>query len=307
MRAALIEELVAATDNGADTFLVVGDLGFGVIEPFREKFPARFVNAGVAEQSMVSLAAGVATQGPTVFVYSIGNFPTFRALEQIRNDIFDHNLPVAIVSVGAGFGYGTLGYSHHAIEDLAIMRAFNGVEIYSPANVVELAWSMSTILERRRPSYLRLSKDSSIFAGRLEPEIFRHGTIMRRARTERFVVLTSGSIGQETHVALGALAGSVQEVISHYSIPRFSDIAGLVGDLKSVDAIVTVEEHLASGGFGSEVPESLSESRSQAPLLRLGAEPGRRHIVGDRPFLLSQHGLDQGSLRKRMENFFDSL
>lgn len=307
MRTALIEELVAATENGVDTFLVVGDLGFGVIEPFRERFPKRFVNAGVAEQSMVSLAAGVATQGPTVFVYSIANFPTFRALEQIRNDIFDHNLPVVIVSVGAGFGYGTLGYSHHAIEDLAIMRALRGMDIYSPANTVELTWSVSTIFERRRPSYLRLSKDLSLFAGRLEPEYFSHGTIMRRADAERFVVLTTGSIGHETHIALEALSDSLQEVTSHYSVPRFSDIDGLIRDLASAEAIITVEEHLASGGFGSEVLEALSDSKSEATLLRLGVEPGRRHIVGDRPFLLSQHGLDQSSLRTSIENFLDKL
>ncbi|MDA9308784.1 transketolase family protein, partial [Amylibacter sp.] len=96
-------------------FLIVGDLGYSVVEEFAELFPKRFINAGVAEQNMIGLAAGIASEGYHVFCYSIANFPTFRCAEQIRNDVSYHNFPVTIVAVGGGVAYGNLGYSHHAV------------------------------------------------------------------------------------------------------------------------------------------------------------------------------------------------
>ena len=137
MRNSFIEELskIALTDD--KVFLIVGDLGFGVVEGFEEKYPDQFLNAGVAEQNMMGMAAGLASAGYKVFVYSIGNFPTFRCLEQIRNDVCYHSLNVTIVSIGAGLSYGPLGYSHHAIDDIGVMRALPGMTIYNPADPIE--------------------------------------------------------------------------------------------------------------------------------------------------------------------------
>ena len=122
MRNAFIEELVQLARVNKNIALVVGDLGYKVVEPFAEEFPDRFINAGVAEQNMTGLAAGMASEGFHVFTYSIANFPTFRCAEQIRNDIDYHNLPVTVVTVGGGLSYGNLGYSHHAVQDFGLMR-----------------------------------------------------------------------------------------------------------------------------------------------------------------------------------------
>ena len=121
MRDAFTRALMREAAKDDRLMLVTGDLGFGVLKPFWETYPEQFVNAGIAEQSMTGLAAGLAKTGRTVLTYSIGNFPTLRCLEQIRNDCAYHNLNVKVVCVGGGFVYGSLGMSHHATEDMAIM------------------------------------------------------------------------------------------------------------------------------------------------------------------------------------------
>src|SRR5216110_3533520 len=158
MRTAFFRALLelAAADERVN--LVVGDLGFGVVEPFVERFPARFFNAGVAEQNMTGIAAGLALSGKTVFTYSIANFPTLRCLEQIRNDVCYHRANVKIVSVGAGLSYGALGYSHHAVQDLACMRSLGGMLMATPCDPVETVAVVRFLCTHDGPAYLRLGK-----------------------------------------------------------------------------------------------------------------------------------------------------
>ena len=138
MRNTFIKSLTKLASKNKKIVLVVGDLGFSVVEEFKKKFPDRFYNAGVAEQNMATLAAGLASEGFKVFTYSIANFPTFRCAEQIRNDIDYHNLSVTTVTVGGGLAYGNLGYSHHAIQDYGLMRLFPNMTILSPGDPIEV-------------------------------------------------------------------------------------------------------------------------------------------------------------------------
>lgn len=131
MRTAFIKQLVEEAGTNDKIFLIVGDLGYSVVETFAEKYPERFLNAGIAEQNMVGVAAGLAMAGYNVYVYSIGNFPTLRCMEQIRYDIAYHKLNVKIVSVGAGYAYGSLGSSHHATEELGMMRTIPNMVVCS--------------------------------------------------------------------------------------------------------------------------------------------------------------------------------
>ena len=142
MRDTFIEELTKFTKEDSSIFLITGDLGFGVLENFAIELPDQFLNAGVAEQNMTSLAAGMALEGRKVFTYSIGNFPTLRCLEQIRNDICYHDLDVTIVSIGGGFSYGQLGMSHHATEDLSILRAIPNLNVMVPSSLEEVRGSV---------------------------------------------------------------------------------------------------------------------------------------------------------------------
>ena len=154
----LIKKIIKINKN-KKIYLIINDLGFNVVEPFKKKFPDRIFNAGVSEQNMMGMAAGIASEKCNVFVYSIANFSTFRCAEQIRNDIDYHKLPVTIVSVGAGLGYGNLGYTHHALLDYALMSSFPNMLILSPGNNNELISLLNFINKNPQPSYLRIDKN----------------------------------------------------------------------------------------------------------------------------------------------------
>jgi len=158
MRTAFINQLIIEARNNPKIFLIVGDLGFSVVEPFAKEFPDRFLNAGVAEQNMTGIAAGLAKEGYTVFTYSIGNFPTLRCMEQIRYDVCYHNLDVKIVAVGGGYAYGPLGASHHATEELGMLRTIPNLIVCAPGDPLETKAVTSAIIKHKGPCYLRLGK-----------------------------------------------------------------------------------------------------------------------------------------------------
>jgi transketolase len=258
MRDTFIAELVKQARINKNIILMVGDLGFSVVEPFQEEFPDRFINAGVAEQNMMGVAAGMASEGCHVFVYSIANFPTFRCAEQIRNDVDYHKLPVTIVSVGGGLSYGNLGYSHHAIQDYALMRAMPNMLIASPGDPSEVAACVRYITYNPQPTYLRLGK-----AG----ERTLHDDSLELA-PGRWVSLKNDNLGSQNallatgyglQIAATWLKNPRYENWSLYSLPlwgmKFKEIqSAQVGKFQK---IVTVEDHLLDGGFGSWMLESL--------------------------------------------------
>ena len=161
MRDAFISELLVQAKSNPEIILITGDLGFGVLDVFSETLPQQFINCGVAEQNMAAIAAGLALSGRKVFTYSIGNFPTLRCLEQIRNDICYHKLDVTIVSIGAGFSYGQLGMSHFATEDLAIMSALPNMSIIVPANSDETECLLRESISTNTPKFFRLDKSET--------------------------------------------------------------------------------------------------------------------------------------------------
>ena len=141
MRTSFIDTLCQVAENDRRVWLVTGDLGYSVLEKFSSKFPERYLNAGVAEQNMVGVAAGLAMTGKVVFVYSIANFPTLRCLEQVRNDVCYHKLSVKIVAVGCGLAYGGHGYTHHGVEDLGVMSLLPHMTVIAPGDPVETRWA----------------------------------------------------------------------------------------------------------------------------------------------------------------------
>lgn len=257
MRNAFIQELVELARHHPQIALIVGDLGYSVIEPFAEEFPDRFINAGVAEQNMTGLAAGMASEGYHVFTYSIANFPTFRCAEQIRNDVAYHKLPVTVVSVGGGLAYGALGYSHHAVQDYALMRVFPNMLIAAPGDPIETRACMRYLVENPGPSYLRLGK-----AG--EPNF--HTTIPNLA-PGRWLKLRDG-LGKSALLSTGAGLQISMEWVktkkyadrSVFSMPLWGMDHKLSQKimLSRYNDIVTVEDHLADGGFGSWLLEARS-------------------------------------------------
>lgn len=266
MRNAFIDELALLATQHDHIALVVGDLGYSVVEPFADRFPNRFINAGVAEQNMTGLAAGMASEGYHVFTYSIANFPTFRCAEQIRNDVDYQLLAVTVVAVGGGLAYGPLGYSHHAVQDYALMRCMPNLLIAAPGDPSEVRGCLRYLVSNPQPSYLRLGKAGERdFHEHVVPDLLpgRWNPIRSADADSRVVLLSTGATLE--------LAMSMRELPEHrgcevctlplWSMATKSLQAEQVG---RHDAVTTLEDHLEDGGFGSW----LSESLGRKPALR---------------------------------------
>lgn len=257
MRTAFINQLVEEAEKNDKIFLIVGDLGFSVVEAFRDRFPDRFLNAGIAEQNMLGVAAGLALEGYNVYVYSIGNFPTLRCMEQIRYDVAYHNLNVKVVSVGAGYSYGSLGASHHATEEMGMMRTIPNMVICSPSDPCEAREVTRASAHYNGPMYLRLGKagEKEIFGTSSLTEIGDIHTL-QESHSENALIVTGSIL---SYAAEWVAANNIDTAI--YSIPYIKPLnqEQIRAVLNKHGNIITLEEHQKSCGLGSAVVEYASD------------------------------------------------
>lgn len=300
MRDTFVRTLVELARKNRNIELVTGDLGFGVLKPFWEALPDQFIDAGIAEQNMTSLAAGMALEGKTVFTYSIGNFPTLRCLEQIRNDCAYHNANVKIVCVGGGFVYGSLGMSHHATEDLAVMRALPNVVVLAPGDLVEAEAATRAIAAYPGTCYLRLGRGGE---KRIHEKIenFQIGKAIPVQKGQGVAILSTGAIFEEVETACTVLEASGV----HPTVYTFPTVKPLDRDVvleceKTHQLIVTCEEHNIVGGFGSAVAEVMAEEPSTARLLKIGLEDQYCTLVGSQKYLRGQYGMSGTKIAARL-------
>jgi len=287
MRKLLIKELVKSNKN-KKIYLIINDLGFNVIEPFQKKFPDRIFNAGVSEQNMMGMAAGIASENCNVFVYSIANFSTFRCAEQIRNDIDYHKLPVTIVSVGSGVGYGNLGYTHHALQDYALMRSFPNMLILSPGNNNELIGLLNYIKKNPQPSYLRLDKNEHE-NNKKKSLLITPGKIIKLINgNKKKMILTTGCVQD---LAIGIKSRNYKNY-SLYSMPmwgmKFKNAAKNM--IKKFDEIITIEDHFHDGGFGSWLKECINNTNIKTQIRSKYIDSDVINEVGSKEYLLKKYG-----------------
>lgn len=292
MRTAFIQTLIECARADERIWLLVGDLGYSVVEPFKEEFPDRFINIGVAEQNMTGIATGLALSGKIVFIYSIANFVTLRCLEQIRNDACYHDADVKIVGVGAGFVYGSQGMTHHATEDIAIMRALPRMTVISPSDPVETELATRAIIRQHGTCYLRLTKAKEKIIHKTYP-YFEIGKAIPFKAGNDITIICTGSATQRAIQAsehlekLGIEAGVlIMHTIKPVDVQAIMKIAG------ETRAIVTLEEHSITCGLGSAVAEILAET--DVPHLhfkRLGVKDDYCRVVGDQEYLCDTLGL----------------
>lgn len=307
MRDTFIRILTKEAKNNNNIQLITGDLGFGVLTPFWSELPNQFINAGIAEQNMTSVAAGMALDGKIVFTYSIGNFPTLRCLEQIRNDCAYHKANVKIVCVGGGFVYGSLGMSHHATEDIAIMRALPDVTVFCPGDATEAEECVKAAIETDGTCYIRLGRggEGRVF-DKVDFEIGKAFNI-RKAKdaNKKIAVFSTGAILREVCNACDALEKE-NICIAQYSFPTVKpiDTQTIRECAENFDYIFTVEEHNIIGGFGSAVSEVMAECNSKARLLRLGIDDCYCTKVGDQNYLRDQYGISE---RKIIEKILEVI
>lgn len=300
MRDAFVRALMREAAADPRLTLITGDLGFGVLKPFWETYPDQFVNAGIAEQGMTGLAAGLARTGRTVLTYSIGNFPTLRCIEQIRNDCAYHDANVKIVCVGGGFVYGSLGMSHHATEDMAVLRALPGVTVFTPGDPAEVEAVVPVMLRTPGTCYLRLGRGG-------EP-------MLHDAPVTDWTLPRALTLRQGTDVALLSAGGILTQTVSAARLLQEQGVSAEVVSfpcLKPIDReklmelagrfrhLVTVEEHSIVGGFGSAVCEVIAETGMPCRVHRIGMEDVYSCIVGTQQYLRGQYRMDDRAICDR--------
>ncbi|MGX8716448.1 MAG: transketolase family protein [bacterium] len=289
MRDCFIELLRQEALKNKDIMLLTGDLGFGVLNKYRDTLPEQFLNIGIAEQNMTGIATGLALEGYKAFTYSIGNFCTLRCLEQIRNDVCYHKADVKVVSVGSGLGYGSLGMSHHATEDVAIMRAIPNIKIYSPSDYSEICACVKDLVSTKGPGYVRLAKVK-----------------VNPAEARCVGIDTCNAVGSVTHSDLvllthGSMVKMAQDIIAKlgipcdlYTIPQLKPLPheSLQKTLSGRRYVITLEEHNLCGGFGSSICEFLADNQIQLPVIRLGLPDQFISVGGTADELMAYVGLN---------------
>ncbi len=302
MRDRFIQTLAGLAEADPHIMLITGDLGFGVFDEYRHRFPKQFINAGVAEQNMTLVGTGMALEGFTVFTYSIGNFSTLRCLEMIRNDAAYHGANVKVISIGGGFSYGALGVSHHATEDLAIMRSLPDVTTLSPTSLSEVTAATEIAAKTSGTFFIRLDKDFGPDGLTSEPFVLGRP---RKLLSGRDVALfATGGILSEAIRAAEKLQ-SIGISVSVYSVHSINPIEAtcFLEAAKAHSAIVTLEEHTINGGLGGLILETLSDySAVPKVFLRIGLDRCFSSVVGSQNYLRSVYKMDAEHIFHRIKN-----
>ncbi len=294
MRKQFVSTLIDIADRDDRVVLLTADLGFMVLEPFADRHPDRFFNVGVAEANMMSLAAGMAHEGLIPFCYSIATFASMRGYEQFRNGAVLHQLAVRIVAIGGGFAYGTAGPTHHALEDIALMRVQPGVGIIAPADDGQADRALRDHYARPQPMYLRLAKETA-----------SHPELNGRFRWGRLEVIGDGDIAI---VAVGSMTGVALEArrrLQAEGIPAAVAVAASIAPAPTEDllallstkrACITIEDHRPVGGLGSLVAETIADHGLGVRLVRCGVTDAAGETTGSEDFLRHRNGLDVDGL-----------
>lgn len=297
--AALSRTLAEITEAGAPVVALTGDLMYsnGLVR-YGESFPERFFNMGIAEQSMVTTAAGMAASGLTPFVAGFASFLALLCCEQIRMDLAYSQLPVRLVGHHSGISLGFYGTSHHATEDLAVMRAIPGLTVICPADPASLGAAIRASVEWEEPIYLRIGR------GR-EPEVYGDGAVgfeigkaIKHFDGAAATVIATGSMVHPALAAVGALRAAGEDVglIDIHTIKPF-DRSAVLDAAAGTDLIVTVEEHNKVGGLGAAVAEVLAEAEGAPPLRRHGLGD-EYSLIGPPTHLYRHYGLDAEGIEK---------
>lgn len=302
MRQAFIKTLTEIARDNKEVILLTGDLGFNLFEEFSQLFPEQFLNMGVAEANMIGVASGLALSGKLPFVYSIATFATMRPYEQIRS-VALHNAHVVIVGSGAGYSYGPAGPTHHALEDISLMRSLPNMSILCPADPLETAWATHESVKVKGPVYLRLGKIGEPLIHKANPKlILGQGVILQEGR--QVAIMATGNMVANAILASEILKkqGITSTVISMHTVKPLD--GSLIRDLaKKFSHLVTVEEHFVTGGLGSAVSETMSALGNKTKLLRLGIPDVFTMVSGSQDYLRQKVDLHPQGIAKAIRKF----
>ncbi|MDO8505600.1 MAG: transketolase C-terminal domain-containing protein [bacterium] len=297
MRFAVVEEIYEAALRDKNIYFITGDLSHAKVEEFKKNIPDQYLNAGMAEQNLIGVAAGLALSGMKVFVYSIVPFITLRCFEQIKVDVCYHNVDVTIIGVGGGFAYSTMGATHYAIEDIAALRALPNMQIVSPANPLEGRLLTREVIAHSGPAYIRIGKGGEPMPEKEYTLEFGKGLIMKQGND--VTIFSTGTIVSEALNAASLLdaQGLSTEVINLHTIKPL-DTELIANRVRSRKAIFSLEEHNLLGGLGSAVAEVISEQDQRILFKRFGVPDEWPKTIGTQQYLRSLYGLTGIQLAK---------
>ncbi len=298
MRAEFAQAMVALLAERRELVFLTADIGYLALEPIAEAYGERFINVGVAEQNAVSVAAGLARAGQLPWVYSMAAFTVFRPYEQIRVDVCLHELPVKLVGNGGGYGYGIMGASHHALEDVGAMRALPNLRLYLPLVASDVARVVSVMAADPAPNYLRLNTAAVLPC---EPPPFAPWRRLKSGRS--CVVIAMGPVLGELYRALPAELLDELELWSVGVLPLTALPAELATSIREKRRVVTLEEHYRACGLGEAVSHSLLTSgvipESFTSLHATGYPSGR---YGSQRWHQEENGLAGAALAARIHD-----
>jgi transketolase len=297
MRAEFAQAMIALFGRRQDLVFITGDVGYMALEGIASLYGERFINAGIAEQNAVSLAAGLAHVGHLPWVYSTAPFVALRPYEQIRNDVCLHQLPVKLVGNGGGYGFGIMGPTHHALEDVGAMRVLPNMRIYLPLLATDVAEAVGQMAQDPLPNYLRLNT-----AAPLPTEIPTFAPWRRIKRGEKAVVIGMGPVlGNLYDMGHPRLLDDI-EIWTVGTLPLEDIPADLVASIKEKSRVVTIEEHHGACGLGEALAHLFMVRglcpRSFASLHAAGYPSGR---YGSQRWHQEESGLAGPSLAARLE------
>lgn len=298
MRNTFVNTLCELAAKDERIVLLTGDLGFTVLEPFRDAHPNRFYNVGVAEQNMVGLATGLAEAGLVPFCYSIGTFASLRPFEFIRNGPVLHHLPVRVIGLGAGFEYGTAGMTHFSLEDIGVMRTQPGLGVIAPADFEQTRSALLATWDLPEPIYFRLGKDDRSTMPGLEGR-FALGRTQKVREGDDLALFTCGPISLEVAAAAEELAREgIQATVVVVSSLSPAPERDLVEELSRHRVAMSVESHYVTGGLGSLLAEVVADHGLGTKVVRLGVRDTAGGRSGSAAHMYARHGLDRrGILR----------
>jgi len=298
MRAAFSEVLVQAAQRDPRVVLLTGDHGYALFDDFRQRCGGQYINAGVAEQNMVGVAAGLAKAGFRPVVYGLSAFVPVRVLEQIKIDVCYEQLPVVFVGDGAGLVYSTLGTSHQSFEDIACLRAVPHIQILSPGDAFEMTACMTAALAQSGPVYVRMGKADLGHIHSSVPALPSGQLLPVRTGTHPINLVATGSILTMAY----ALATEIDATVWSSPWIKPLDAVQLRLIAQHCEGFVTLEEHSVCGGLGSAVVEALAEYGCP-PVLRVGVGDRFSLTCGGYAHAMHEHGLDINTVRHRIATF----
>jgi len=302
MREAFSSALVSFALREPRVLLLTGDHGYALFDEFRAMCPQQYINAGIAEQNMVGMAAGLARVGYRPFVYGLAAFIPVRTVEQIKLDIAHDDLPVVLLGDGAGLVYSHLGTSHQSTEDIACTRSIPGLQVLSPADRYEMTACMEYALASDGPIYLRMGKSDRGDVHHAQIDTLQSGQLLklRSGRSDRPGLIATGSM------VITAISAAKMFDLNVWSAPVLKPLApqAIEAAARVSQGLVTLEEHSVLGGLGAAVAEIISEV-CPVRLLRLGVRDRFSEYCGTHSYLLQEHGLDHESVLAKIEAFCD--